>query len=200
MNYVTCANVRNISLCLPVYRHRREWVPQANTPEPVATPSSPSCCDCSSYTASFLHRCHPCSHLSWAHVAPYMASSLWPLTEWLSLSLQTPLLRKIFQCNSFPADSLHPAARRIAFHFSTEPYNWLFHRALCKHHAKAILQSLKFLKYIYLWSSISTDTVSRKTFQIQGRKTLMREFWRFLLEHAHQSHCLAKHTSTSFSK
>lgn len=110
MNYVTCTNVRNISLCLPVYRHRRKWVTQANTPEPVVTPSSPSCFDCSSCRASLLHRCDPCSHLSWVHMAFYMASSLWPLTEWLSLSLQTFLLWEIFQCNSFPAGRFTPSS------------------------------------------------------------------------------------------
>lgn len=110
------------------------------------TPSS-SCFDCSSYTASFSGRYHSWSHFSWIHMVPHMSSSVWPLTECLSLSLQTPLLEEIFQCNSFTAEGFILSSCQIVSISWQSSTTWLFHRGLCKHHTKAILKSMKLLIY-----------------------------------------------------
>lgn len=110
-------NVRNMSLCLPAYRHRGSWVTQGKTAEHVVTPHSPSCFNYCSYTAGIIHA-YTFPGYVWL---PYITSSVWPLAEWLCPCFQSPLLWEIFQSNTFPARRFtRPAARRIALCVWTE--------------------------------------------------------------------------------
>lgn len=92
-------DVRNVSLCLPAYRHRGSRVTQVNTAEHAVTPPSPSCFDYSSYTAGIIHA-YTFPGYVWL---PYITSSVWPLADWLCPCFQSPLLWETFQSNTFPA-------------------------------------------------------------------------------------------------
>ena len=201
-NDLTSTNVRNIFLCLPAYRHRGSWVTQVSTAEDVVTPPTPSCFDYSSYAAGITHA-HTFPGYVWL---PYITGSVGSPTEWLRPCLQSPLLQEIFQSITF-------LAVRFTSSSCQKNSSPSLDRVLVLHCFLGDRASATQKPYFRVWNSsyinlcfsISSDTVTRKTLQMHWRKTFVGEFQQHLLMHAHwsypwENHCLAKCTSTSFSK
>lgn len=204
-NDLTSTNVGNISLCLPAYRLRGRWMTQVNTAEYIVTPPSSSCFDYSSYLHS---RYHSCLHISWVHTAPYIIHSVWPLTEWFYPCFQSPLLWETFQWNTFPAGRFTSSSCQN----NSSPY---LDRVLALDCFLGDHASLTKKPYFRGWSSWYINLCFSETenwldrHKVNTPNTVEKNLNGGILtafvdastqKLAWETHCLEKHTSTSFSK